>query len=861
MRSALFRPHRVLNTGVNSRSRRALRSLFVGLTIAGLGFGSLVTLDESASAAESVGANLVTNPSVESGATFPDCFQAAGWGTEGAWTFSPGRTGGRALTVTVTGYTSGDRKAIQKETAACAPKVTAGQIYNLGVWYQSTTQVSITSFRHTASGWTYWGDLGRVATSTGWAEAKVETPPIPAGTDQIAFGLSIAGNGKLTTDDYSLFATTTGTTAPAPSGSELVVNGTLGSGSPVPTCFTATGWGNRTVAQAISTDIPATVPAGSRSWSITVSNYVSGDAKLLPSEAPACAPAVKAGSKYNLAIDYKSTSPRNSVTVFTHTASGWAYWTDLAQPAAFSTWAKVAVTTPAIPAGVDAISFGVAIHANGTLKTTNYSLKEVATTPPPPAGTPAQSGSWEVFNASMPLRSIHSTLLSDGRLLLIAGSGNDEAAFNAGTFKASVWNPANGSFTDVPVPYDMFCVGHVTLPDGKVLLGGGTLAFPTAGTGPTTFKGSKKSYYFDPKTNTFHPVNDMAGGHWYPTLTKLGNGDIWAAGGLDEKAEGTVLTEMFQSSTMKWLPSTSVPQTWSFWGTYPHMYLLNDGRMFYSGGHTFGNGLPGTGASLYNWQTAQIWDVPGLRQKDMRDQAGSVLLGPAQDQKVMIVGGGNTETNVPAINLVDIIDLKQPNPTYVPGPDLPGPGKTYVNLLNLPDRTVLAANGAQHNRSDNVMTAAVYQPATNSWLSIGADPVGRNYHSSAILLPDGRVAVLGSNPMDNSFDLRISVYSPKYMFNGTRPTITAAPTAATRGQQITLQTTGTIKAAQLMSPMSATHQTDSNARLVDLPMTTSGGTVSATIPSNPNLLPPGPYMLTVLDTNNLPSTAKWVWIS
>ncbi len=291
------------------------------------------------------------------------------------------------------------------------------------------------------------------------------------------------------------------------------------------------------------------------------------------------------------------------------------------------------------------------------------------------------------------------------------------------------------------------------------------------------------------------------------------------------------------------------------------MYLMSDGRMFYSGAHTFGNGLPGTGASLYNWQTAQMWDVPGLRLKDLRDQAGSVLLGPAQDQRVMIVGGGNTQTNADATNLVDIIDLKQANPTYLPGPDLPGTGKGYVNLLNLPDRTVLAADGAQHNRADNVLTAALYQPAANSWLSINADPVGRNYHSSAILLPDGRVAIFGSNPLDNSFETRISIYSPPYMFNGTRPTVTSAPAAATYGQQIELQVTGNVKAAQLMSPMSATHQTDTNARLVDLPMTASGSSISAAVPLNHNLLPPGPYMLTVLDTNNRPSIARWVWIS
>ncbi|HBD6104361.1 TPA: hypothetical protein KKN05_004496, partial [Shigella flexneri] len=120
--------------------------------------------------------------------------------------------------------------------------------------------------------------------------------------------------------------------------------------------------------------------------------------------------------------------------------------------------------------------------------------------------------------------------------LLIAGSGNDGNLFAAGTFRAVVWNPATNDFQEVPVPYDMFCAGHVTLPDGKVLLAGGTLAFPEEDEGPNTFKGSKESYYFDPADDTFHKTGDMTGAHWYPSLTKLGNGDVWSAGGLDEKA-------------------------------------------------------------------------------------------------------------------------------------------------------------------------------------------------------------------------------------------------------------------------------------------------------------------------------------
>ena len=67
--------------------------------------------------------------------------------------------------------------------------------------------------------------------------------------------------------------------------------------------------------------------------------------------------------------------------------------------------------------------------------------------------------------------------------------------------------------------------------------------------------------------------------------------------------------------------------------------------------------------------------------------------------------------------------------------------------------------------------------------------------------------------------------------------------------------------ASLMAPMSATHQTDTNARLVDLPLAGEGNTRTVQVPDNPNLLPPGPYMLTVLDAKGVPSEAKWVWIS
>lgn len=75
-----------------------------------------------------------------------------------------------------------------------------------------------------------------------------------------------------------------------------------------------------------------------------------------------------------------------------------------------------------------------------------------------------------------------------------------------------------------------------------------------------------------------------------------------------------------------------------------------------------------------------------------------------------------------------------------------------------------------------------------------------------------------------------------------------------------MQSASTIRWAQLMRPMSVTHQMDSNMRLVDLPIAVSGDTATVSVPANRNLLPPGPYMLNITDSNGVPSTSAWVMI-
>ena len=275
-------------------------------------------------------------------------------------------------------------------------------------------------------------------------------------------------------------------------------------------------------------------------------------------------------------------------------------------------------------------------------------------------------GSWATVGDA-PVKSIHATVLHNGKVLLIEGSANDPVQFAAGTFKTSVWNPSTGQFADVVTPRDMFCGGHMSLASGEVLIGGGTAAYPTA---DHYYFGSASSFVFDPTTNTFEQVGDMADGHWYPTLTGLGDGRALALGGIDDTGQGSMSAEIYDPASRRWnrLPSGHE----RFWGLYPNMVLMRDGRLFYSGESTFASGLPPT---IYNWQANSTSVVPGLTFPG-RDQGATILLPPAQNQKVMVLGGKSLGTGLPVAD-TNIVDLRVASPTYTSAARMPV-AKMYV---------------------------------------------------------------------------------------------------------------------------------------------------------------------------------------
>jgi hypothetical protein len=594
-------------------------------------------------------------------------------------------------------------------------------------------------------------------------------------------------------------------------------------------------------------------------------------------------------------------------------------------------------------------------------------------------------GFWQVVKLPEGSRvnAIHTALLPSGKLLLIAGSGNDRTQFQAGTFKTLVFDPVSGVTKLVPTPTDLFCSGHTFLPDGKLLVAGGTLRYEVlqpdvthaggtmmvrnespdaarsfakgtvfvaanglrytagdaftvpaasktvtpvppgekpkvtvtagavnvwvdaAGTGAQyavsgrgqyridglggadarnlygmtdrismdkqDYQGRKEAYEFNPVTEQYERVGDMHEKRWYPTLTGLSDGSVLAVSGLDgsgKVVDGT-RNEVFDPKTKQWTVRKDLDR---YFPTYPTLLqTAKPGVLFFTGSNSgYGPADRGRHPGLWDLNDNSFRKVAGLRDPDQLETSMSAWVGPVQNQTVMVVGGGGVGESRLSSRRIDIINLNDPAPHFRPGPGLPE-GTRYPSLVNLPDDTTLITNGARDYRgrgaSDN-HTARIYHPDTNT-LSVAADPsIGRNYHSSAVLLPDGRVLTAGSDPLyadqkntiSGTFEQRLEIYTPPYLFHGPRPQVTAGPAVLGYGQKAVFATSTPtdIDSVRLIRPSAATHMLNPDQRSVAIPFTTTPDAVSISVPGLAALVPPGPYMLFVVNRAGVPSVARWV---
>jgi len=168
---------------------------------------------DTISNAPSQGGNMLANGLLETntgGGSTPDCFHEGGTGTfTPTWTYNTSSgppAGGNSETVAISSYTSGDAILdVLQNTSACAPRVTSGQVYTLGAWYESTAPTNILVYYLNSSGnWVYWTQSPAFAASSSWTGASWTTPAVPAGATALSFGLDLNAVGSLTTGDYTM---------------------------------------------------------------------------------------------------------------------------------------------------------------------------------------------------------------------------------------------------------------------------------------------------------------------------------------------------------------------------------------------------------------------------------------------------------------------------------------------------------------------------------------------------------------------------------------------------------------------------------------------------------------------------------
>src|SRR5215470_18858915 len=149
------------------------------------------------------------------------------------------------------------------------------------------------------------------------------------------------------------------------------------------------------------------------------------------------------------------------------------------------------------------------------------------------------TGSWSTLPYNMPINPVHVALLSNGKVLVVSGSGNVAGNTN---YQAALWDPQAGTISTQPVTWDMFCNGMVVLPDGRPMVNGGTLQYDP-------FHGAVNDSVYDPATNSFSNLQNMAHGRWYPTITVLGDGRVMTFSGLTETGATNTAVELYTAGS------------------------------------------------------------------------------------------------------------------------------------------------------------------------------------------------------------------------------------------------------------------------------------------------------------------------
>ncbi|HET6641967.1 MAG TPA: Ig-like domain-containing protein [Gaiellaceae bacterium] len=458
------------------------------------------------------------------------------------------------------------------------------------------------------------------------------------------------------------------------------------------------------------------------------------------------------------------------------------------------------------------------------------------------ADAPQDAGQWGPV-VDWPVIGVHVALLPNGKVLAYDSIGDNatETYPVQDHTRATVWDPATGSQTPVTVDtgFNIFCSGLAHLVDGRMFMAGGNR--------DQQLNGIVQTHLFDPGTNLWSLGPNMLGGRWYPSVTPLNNGEMLITSGRVDTPEVRTLAGSLRALTTA---SLSLP-------LYPWMDVAPSGKAFYSG--------PDQTLRTLDTAGTGTWQTQGQRDTINRDYGGHALFDVG---KMLIAGGG------PSTKDARVVDINGATPQVSATAPMAF-GRRQHNLTVLADGTVLATGGNSSGAGLVDLNAGVYpaeqwNPATGQWKTLAAMQITRQYHSTALLLPDGRVlssggGICGICDQVGYLAKNAEIFSPPYLFqaDGTlapRPAIDAAPASTSYGVAMDIATANpsSIRKVALVRLGAVTHSDNMEQRYIPLSFTAGATSVTATAPVNANVAPPGPYMLFIVDASGVPSVARMV---
>ena len=462
---------------------------------------------------------------------------------------------------------------------------------------------------------------------------------------------------------------------------------------------------------------------------------------------------------------------------------------------------------------------------------------------------PQDEGSWGAL-VDWPNIAIHAVLTPQGKVMTF---GTDEDGIQGAQFSYDVWDPERGtgssSHNTLPntLGVDSFCSAALLLPEsGNVLMSGGDNR-PNGGVN----RGIQDAPIFNTQTNTLSRAADMNISRWYPTSTVLANGEILLFGGRDIQGRGVTTPEIYSPDTNQWRSLLGI----SSGGLYPRLWVAPNGLVFgYNNEkemyfvNTSGNG------SLQSLGDINVGGDPY--------RATAVMYAPG---KILAIGGNGDVSND-----TKIIDISGNTPS-IRSVDRPSDsGRVWVDSVVLPNGKVLIVGGSNSDNSLNGVAdnPEIWDPATERWTRMEATDTARLYHSTALLLKDGRILVAGGGAPGPLVNTNAEIFSPPYLYNSSgnlasRPTITTASSEAPYNSEVYVghAAGNNISRVTLIKTGAVTHSFNMDQRFLELDFDDTTNGVNVKMPSSANLAPPGYYLLHLIDNQGVPSEAHIIRIS